>query len=374
YGVKASYGSLKAYGRGSVDSKGFHGKLSDMSLYLKEDGVVSAGDLISFSGKATFKKGGSLNPAVNFSSCEGLKVLPQKRRSLYCFLGKWGDIISRTALNLTEGEITRLFPALLTGNRSWLLPKQEKIISAGGISHLTAVSGMHLAILIYILNLLLGDCNKKLKFFAGNSLCLFAAGISAFTPSVMRAWLLVFLVLLGDCFNRRGDTLTSLGLYGILLCMLRPQWLFNVGAWLSVAAVMGISTFSPLITKGLIELCRVKSDGFWAGLIGVLSVTLSANIATLPIISASFGYISFWSVLSNLFIINLITPVMILLWLAVTLKIAFNIEAPLITYGAVKLSEISMELAEFFGELPPKMLGFSERYIKVFLIFIGIFV
>ncbi|MEG1971766.1 MAG: hypothetical protein RR315_01310, partial [Oscillospiraceae bacterium] len=53
YGVKASYGSLKAYGRGSVDSQGFHGKLSDMSLYLKEDGVVSAGDLISFSGKAT---------------------------------------------------------------------------------------------------------------------------------------------------------------------------------------------------------------------------------------------------------------------------------------------------------------------------------
>ena len=132
--------------------------------------------------------------------------------------------------------------ALLLGQREGLEEDSYQDFRRTGIAHLLAVSGLHVGLLA----MLLMGLAKPLRLppllrliLLGIFLLLYCALLD-FRPSVLRASILSVLLLSGRLFRRRVDPLTSLAAAFLLILLLRPLDLMNLGFQLSFLAVLGI--------------------------------------------------------------------------------------------------------------------------------------
>ena len=143
------------------------------------------------------------------------------------------------------------FRAVLLGDRSGLTETELAAFSDAGISHLLALSGLHLSILF-------GFCDFFLSLFlhgrARNvfSLVLIAVfcAVTGFIPSAVRAGLMLTSRKLGALFGRRSDPLLSLGFAAVLILLFSPGALFSPSFQFSFAAVLGILCLAaPLMER-----------------------------------------------------------------------------------------------------------------------------
>lgn len=171
-----------------------------------------------------------------------------------------------------------------------------------GLSHVMAVSGLHLTILVMLLGILLKRLPKLLK----NGILVLAvvcfAFITGFTASVVRASVMLIMLMAADTFYREGDSLTNLSLIGLVMLISNPNVIYDASFVLSYSSTLGIiciyphfrSAFPPWMPAWL-------RDGF--------SVTLSAQIGSLPFLVLDYGQFSAVGVLSNL-LIGIFMPIM----------------------------------------------------------------
>ncbi len=172
-----------------------------------------------------------------------------------------------------------------------------------GVSHLFAVSGLHLSILTAALAKLLKRLHtpRRVRGVAGAVAVVVFSLIVGLTPSVTRAGLLCLLVVAGDCFRRQADARNSLGLALVVLLISNPFSAYDVGLLLSFFATFGLLFWAPLIKEQLLRLCPMrKLLPFWRFTSETVGITLAATAATLPITVVFFGSVSVISVLSNL--------------------------------------------------------------------------
>ncbi|MCA9008902.1 MAG: DNA internalization-related competence protein ComEC/Rec2, partial [Planctomycetaceae bacterium] len=129
--------------------------------------------------------------------------------------------------------------ALLLGNRGYLTPDMERDFIASGTMHLLAISGLHVGILFVFLvrvqNLLLVPRTRAL-LLAG-LVCVFYAFLTDLRPSVTRATCFILLYILGQILSRDMRMGSLIGATVIVLILLDPSIVFDVGAWLSFLAV-----------------------------------------------------------------------------------------------------------------------------------------
>jgi len=129
--------------------------------------------------------------------------------------------------------------ALLLGNRGHLAPDMERDFIASGTMHLLAISGLHVGILyvfiVRILNVLLVPRTRALLIAA--TVCVMYCFLTDLRPSVMRATVFIVLNVLGQILCRDLKMGTLIGAATLLLVIVDPAIVFNVGAWLSFLAV-----------------------------------------------------------------------------------------------------------------------------------------
>ena len=177
-----------------------------------------------------------------------------------------------------------------------------------GVTHLFAVSGLHMTVLAQGILFLLKKCRVPRigqSVLATGVLWAFMmiVGLSA---SVVRAGVLCTLVLAGNCLRRQADSRTSLGLALILLLVSNPFAAYDVGLLLSFVSTYGLLVWS----KPLQELLRrIPSDWMgnsfkklWKTIISGTAVTVAATFATAPVLILYFGTLSLVSVPANLLI------------------------------------------------------------------------
>jgi len=213
--------------------------------------------------------------------------------------------------------------ALLLGYRQALFVQEKTVFARVGLSHLVAISGTHVAILsalIIELALALG-LNRR---WAQRSVFLFLFVyplITGLAASAIRASLMGALAGWALLNQRRSRTLPALFLAASLMLIINPRLLRDdVGFQLSFVAVLGLVYIQPILSR-LLEKCFKLSQRKKIIRAGgeVLSVSLAAQLAVMPILAINFKQISLIAPLSNLavlwtlpFILTCLPPALLL--------------------------------------------------------------
>ncbi len=212
-------------------------------------------------------------------------------------------------------EMDRLFPAdtagfakaLLLGDRSGIDYKTNTAFRISGVSHIIAVSGLHVSILFALVYMICGR-KRVLTALLGIPLLIAFAAVSGFTPSVTRACLMQCLMLLALLFEKEYDPPTALAFAALVMMAVNPLVVTSVSFQLSVGCMAGIFLFAePLQTWMLKKLGNPKGKRLRArltrALAGGVGVTLSAMSLTTPLVAWYFGTVSLIGVVSNLLIL-----------------------------------------------------------------------
>ncbi len=228
-------------------------------------------------------------------------------------------------------DVEGLAQALTVRERS-LLPKSVAgAYQNAGLSHVLAISGLHLTILTLSLGRLLARCRVRKQVRDGISIAflLFYCFLTGFSPSVTRAFIMLTFVLIGGMTLHRVDSLTTLFFALLVLLLADPYALLSVGLQLSFLSCLGILLLQPELgmlhirmVGGLHTRHRALRSFLYERLSG-LSVSGCAILFTFPVTVFSFGTVSWIAPLCNLLLLPLFSPLLCLLFLSVLLYLIF---------------------------------------------------
>lgn len=229
-------------------------------------------------------------------------TLEGTHRPWYSFLFNIRDKLGSNIREELPGQDGALLMSMCLGNTNGLSGENELAFRGAGLSHLLAVSGLHTSVIaggvLALLKLL--RVPKRGAAVVTSFVILAFMVITGGTPSVMRAGIMCLVLLAGMLVNRKPDGLNSLGLALLLILIGDIDALYDIGLWLSFAAAWGLLVMVPF-WRGYILRCPfwIKHK-FFVPVAETLLVTMSATLATLPIIALSFGEFSMISPAANL--------------------------------------------------------------------------
>lgn len=164
---------------------------------------------------------------------------------------------------LILGEEGRLASALLLGNKYDLSDETTRDFSRAGVSHILALSGMHMSIIMggiaYLLKKLRVRRIPRAAFLIITSL--FYLALTGFSVSATRSVLMLLCVYLSMILSYKSDTLTSLSVAGAMIILLSPGAVLDISFWMSYAATFGIVVFMPLYDEGFEAIFKKQKRG-----------------------------------------------------------------------------------------------------------------
>lgn len=213
--------------------------------------------------------------------------------------------------NLGENE-TAILSALTLGYKRGLDPETKRVFSAAGAMHVLAVSGLHVGIIFGMFILLFGFLKRsrkgKIIFVSLSILLLWSyALLTGLSPSVMRAATMFSLVSIATNLNRRANIYNTLATSAFILLLINPNNIFEVGFQLSYSAVFGIVFLQPKLEK----LWPVKNKichYIWV----LITVSVSAQIATFPFTSYYFHQFPSYFIFTNIMVIPAVFVLIVL--------------------------------------------------------------
>lgn len=225
-----------------------------------------------------------------------LRYLPQ-----YAAHGLKGSL-----LRVFPADVSGFFMALITGDKSALPPGMYSAFQRSGISHVVAVSGLHIGFIAGLLALLLGK-RSRLAAVLEIALMFFFAALAGNTPSAFRAAVMATLLLVAPLAGRESDKATTLSAALLLVLLPCPYMAASTSLQLSFAAVAGIYLITqPLGSQWLETIPKWKGKGgcllrkALIFLVCSLSVTLGALLFTSPLAALCFRSVSLVGPLTNL--------------------------------------------------------------------------
>ena len=195
--------------------------------------------------------------------------------------------------------------ALLLGEKDKLDKDTLRSYSSAGAMHVLAVSGLHVGIIMLILQFVFKPIKHgKFGLIAYSILILSGlwgyAIITGFTPSVVRAAIMFSFVAIGKELQRDSSSYQSLLVAAFIILILDPLSLFKVGFQLSFLAVLGIVVIQPELYRLFYFKYKIL-DYIWK----ITSVSIAAQLATFPLGLYYFHQFPNLFLISNLVVIPL---------------------------------------------------------------------
>lgn len=243
--------------------------------------------------------------------------------------------------NLNKENSTIAY-SILFGEKQGLNNEIKEIFSFAGISHILAVSGLHIGVLVGILSFLLSKIkmNKYCKLAILSIILIFYCYLCSFSPSVLRASVMAILSSLCVAWQVEYDVLSSLSIAGIVVLIINPLNLFLISFQLSFLCVLGIVAFAPTLEKRFL---RIKCPKFLAS---ALAISISVNIIILPVCFNCFDYVSLLGIFSNIIVLPIFSIVYVMLF-------AFVVVGCLLPFvgGALIIPGIFLHLIKIFATM-----------------------
>lgn len=255
--------------------------------------------------------------------------------------------------------------AMILGDKSGLSSGLKEKLNAAGVRHITAVSGMHVAILTAVLmNVFIGfGLWRKHAFYLTTTLMILFVIMTGLSSSAVRAGLMGGLVLLAQYLGRRNTSARAIVFAAVIMLLHNPLLLrLDVGFQLSFLAMSGIIYLSPALKNWL----RFIPDFF--NLREILIMSLAAYVSTLPILLYNFGQFSLVSLPANIFVVPSLYWIMLSGFIFASAGLLWQPLGWVLSWPAWLLLTYLVRVADWFGQIP-----WAEQTIKISWLWLIIF-
>lgn len=248
------------------------------------------------------------------------------------FVNDLKNNICKNSKKYLNNEVSSLFLGIILGDTSTIEESIKEQFQNANMSHILAVSGMHISYIILGSSILFNKIfGKKKSKFIIIFILIFYIYLAGFSPSILRASLMGIMVLVSDLLHRKNDIWTAISISLLIILIYNPFLITNVGLQLSYVGTLGIILFNKnilkILNKGKANKSKIKE---------IISVTLSAQIAILPITIFHFNVIGIYFILTNLLLSIIIGPIIIIGCIFLVLSI-FN-------FGIIKFIAIILNI------------------------------
>ena len=238
---------------------------------------------------------------------------------------------------------------IILADRTEMDAEMVSDFSKSGLVHFLAISGTHLAIIFWlILYLLKPIFPAKFRKIPIVLSLLFIWSFTIFIDygsSVVRSCLMITAYYSFVLLQRKPDLLHAMAIAGFAILIFDTHQVFDVGFQLSFVAVFGIFWLNTPILKNLPR-PKNKIQDF---LFNVISVSLAAQIATLPLVIFYFHQYSFLSIVANVIIVPF-SEIIIIFSLLMTVLFAFKLEFSWLSFIYEKLVYFLLKSIHFFAD------------------------
>ncbi len=224
-----------------------------------------------------------------------------------------GSAVRETLLGLKQKFIDSLKPYLSSdeaalaegftlGERTDFSPELTQAMSSSGVTHLVALSGYNIAVLVFAVSALLtGFLGRRARFWVITAFILLFVVMVGAAASILRAAIMGFLALLAKETGRLYGMRNALTGTALMMALFEPGILFTMGFILTFASLLGIiflkEPLASLFKKRGAESTGIFLDG--------MTTTVGAQLAVLPVIASAFGSFSLTAFLANIILVPL---------------------------------------------------------------------
>ncbi len=277
------------------------------------------------------------------------KVEENNSKPLNYYIIKVREYVKNSLELKMKGDVGALCTALLIGNKNDLSDEANANFQICGVSHIMAVSGLHTSVIcmgLYTLLKYLG-VKQNIRIPASLIVLLFYVALAGFSKSVIRSAVTLSILLISPLVNKKADTLNSLGLSVLILC-LNPFAVTDVSALLTVTAVLGMVVIKPYFDKYLRPV-ESKKNKFLIIFYDSFAFTSSVMIATFPVMWIFFKGVSFIAYFANTVLIPIAQITMIASLFSVLLS--FNVILSAIpVFISYCSSKLMIEIVDFLSK------------------------
>ena len=346
-------------------------------IYLEKDINFLPGDIVYVKGEISIADskrnygGFDYNKYLKQSKIFGIIQAEEcrkisKQEDLYSFLEKIRYKFIIKIENLYNNENAGFLKSLLFGKTDGLTNDIKDSFRDSSLSHVLAISGMHVTYVVIGIKFVLNKIVKSKKT-KNNILIVFIIFFSFVTGnsvSGIRACIMGAMVILANNFERKNNFYFSLIYSFLIIILFNPYNIYNIGLWLSYMGSLGIVCFSSFLKKYIYKKIKFKKkiniifQKIREYIIENFVVTFSAQILIFPIMMYVFNTISISFFISNILVSFFVGPLLILGYTSVLLSFINFPFLKLIVYITETLIVIVVKISEICSKLP-----FSKIYV-----------
>ena len=255
---------------------------------------------------------------------------------------------------LTENIGTRrasLVTSIVFGRDNSLDDEDKEYMSRFGVIHALSVSGLHVGIIFLIFKKI---SNEKISLLV-TFIYVIMTGIAF---SSLRAFIMLLFSNLGFILKRRYNTMGGVAISVIIIFLLSPYCIFNIGFLLSFSSTIGILLYSKSIKRKLYKIPEFLLD--------TISICLAAQIFTFPLLVIYFNEFSIGFIVGNIILIPIINLILILGVISV-LMIDFSEIFDFLSFALNVFIDILDYLTGVLSNFVPETLNISSEYAYFYI-------
>ncbi|MEG2425731.1 MAG: ComEC/Rec2 family competence protein [Oscillospiraceae bacterium] len=318
----------------------------------------------------------SMGVYIGAYTYEEIELLKPDKKAFYSIFVDMQDYIKDTILQLLPKDEGAVLIAMQTGSTKLMSDEAYKDFKQTGVTHLFAVSGLNTSIWSMLAYQLLRSAGvrRKKSALVSSGFVFAIMALAAFTPSVMRAGLMMLIFFAGKLIGREPDSINSLGTAALLITAVNPFSAMNIGLLLSFSATLGILlTSQPISNYIKSKTQKIKSDLLKkvvsAGA-DIIAITLCATIFTMPILIINFKAFSLISPIANILTVDIASFAMILAGVGVMISaipIISIIKMP-IFFVCGLIAKFMLWVTHLLAKLPYAYVSLHNDYIIPWII------
>ncbi|MCR5785613.1 MAG: DNA internalization-related competence protein ComEC/Rec2 [Eubacterium sp.] len=234
---------------------------------------------------------------IDFSIfADGWEIVNYKFNYVSEFLCKLREGLKTVYSKSVSEDAAGVLLAMTAGDKSLLTDDIKNLYQSAGISHILAISGLHVSVIGMLLFKLLRKLNRSYilsSLISGSAVLLFGS-LCSFRLSALRAIIMFIVMISASTMGRPYDSLTSLGIAGIIIMLINPLALFSTSFLLSFSAVLGAVYVNSVLNQYL------SFDNYFAKSV-ILS--FSVQLTILPVMMYFYCEIPVYCCLINLLVL-----------------------------------------------------------------------
>lgn len=262
--------------------------LLGLSFYLPKYPEVGYGDEIIVEGKVVKDKTGKRlileNPKLVSLEISQGKLVTFRRR-----------IIAFYRRSLPEPH-SSLVAGVALGSKSNIPEEFWNDLKKSGTAHVVVASGTNITLVAgFMMGLLLLFFRRRVAVVVAILVIWLYAVMAGFDAPIVRAAVMGSLLFISQIFGRVAAGLRILVISALTMLMVKPDWVGDLGFWMSFTATGSLMLFGTAFTRIFRKVPSLLREG--------LSTSFAAQVGVAPILYYAFGYVSIWSPLVNMLVL-----------------------------------------------------------------------